>query len=200
MNILSEKSHTSRLFRIFKDSLRLVIVLALSYVALFNQYVRPYIKDNITDYKIIKREKMLLYGISGHTFVEIRDDKDNVIGQMHGFPSDESGILKEIGDKSNYKLKVFELDYDRYSKDNYKIGYVLFSGSKEEVMNKWENAKICAKQINDKDLYYPIWGFKIFSKTYNSNSVADTLISCMGLENKNIGLFTPGKNNNLLSN
>lgn len=195
--------------KIFKEIIIIIFFLILSIIILSNPLVRPTeieSKNSLSKnfWSISKREHKLVLGLTGHTFLELRDENNNVISQIHGLAADQYGNYQEVGNNKDYKLKVFVFDYDRYKIDKQKeIGNVsaqLVEGTQTEMRNYWEKAKVCGDEINQKDINYPILGFKIIGETDNSNSVTDTIVECMGLKNRDIGLFTPGRNNNLLKN
>jgi hypothetical protein len=127
----------------------------------------------------------------------MRDEKENVLYQMHGFATDENNNYKFIGNKVTDRLKVWEFDHDLY-KDTRNLdigdtGVILATGTKDYINLLWDQSKVCMSDINEKDILYPRYGFRLFGETENSNSVADTLISCMQLKNRDIGLITPGR-------
>ena len=191
-----------RMYKISKEILIIFFILSLSFFVLYNPYVRP--ADNMTYgyWTITKREHRLLLGLTGHTFIEMRDETGKVIKQMHGLATDENNNYKTVGNSSTDKLKVWEFDFDLYKEvrgvDIGNTTVTLLRTDKVEVNKFWNKAKNCSEAINNKNIPYPEFGFSLFSETENSNSVADSLIFCMGLQNQNIGLITPGRNNNLL--
>ena len=67
----------------------------------------------------------------------------------------------------------------------------LYSGTYEDVMNRWDSALAGMAQINQENLYYPMLGLG-----ENSNSVASTEIRLMGLTEPpipNEALLVPGR-------
>lgn len=184
------------------DLLKITFALSFIFLILNNNYVRPRIKKGSGYFKIEKREHKLLGGITGHTFLEMRDSEDNVLHQIHGLATDENGEVKMVGNKKTDKLKVWIFDYDLYQEtrklDIGDTGVEIASGTKDYINVIWDQAAVCKEEINSKDISYPRYGFSLFSETENSNSVTDTLISCMQLENRDLGIFTPGKHKQLL--
>jgi hypothetical protein len=95
-----------------------------------------------------------------------------------------------------------EYNGDKYSDKNINIGDIgieVASDDKDTIINNWNKARECGKVINSKNIDYPKFGFKLVSETENSNSVAHTLIQCMGYKDENIGLFNPGEKSLLIN-
>ena len=191
----------------FKKVLKEIFILIFAFVFVYfvfnNNYVRPALKEGNKDWSINKREHKLALGLSGHTFIELQNESGQVIGQIHGFAYDEkTADIVETATKGGYKLKVFVFDYDYYlsrNKEGAKAGISLYKGSASSTKQLWDKAKICGAEIDSKNYDYPRYGFKIINETENSNSVAHSIINCIGLKDKNIGLITPGHNTDLLS-
>lgn len=204
-----------KLLKLLKDIFIIAAVGSLSYIALNNTYVRPHIVvntggDNIdindsknenNNWHIHKKEHKILMGISGHTFLELVNNKNETVEQIHGFAYDAiNEKMVESAIKSGFKLKVFNFDYDFY-KDEIGIDFpaiVLMTDKKEMIVDTWNKAKSCGEIINQKDINYPRYGFKIISETENSNSVAHSIAICAGLADSQIGLLSPGAKTILL--
>jgi hypothetical protein len=73
----------------------------------------------------------------------------------------------------------------------------LFSGSEASALALWNKALLCGDAINVQNLGYPFLG-----AGNNSNSVASTLIKCMGFSEPDLpgGHSTPGRGEMLLDN
>ena len=195
--------------KLAKDILIICFCVFVVYILLNNGYVRP--KPSINkdtesiNWHIYKREHKLLMGLTGHNYLELVDAQSKVRGQIHGFAYDESkDKIVERADKNGYKLKAFAFDYDYYkfkslgtdtpfSLDLDIPGIDLYSEHRDSVIHIWNKAKLCAAAINNKDIDYPRYGFKLLSETENSNGVAHSVILCAGLSDINIGLITPGQ-------
>lgn len=190
--------------KILKEISNITIGGFLIFIILFNPYVRPKQELKTGIWSIEKREHRLLMGLTGHTFLELRDENNNVVYQMHGLPTDSTGAKLDVGNKDGYKLKVWEFDGDKYlTKENKligKTGVTLAYGNKDEMLQIWTKLRECSIEINKQDIDYPKFGFNVFRETRNSNSVTDSLIECANLENKTIGIITPGRNNILINN
>jgi hypothetical protein len=203
----------SIIFKIIKESAIILATLLLCNLVLNNNYVRPTLDilnsqkevASDTSWHIYKREHKLLLGISGHHFIEMRDENNNIISQIHGKaydPTDKEIVEVAKSMSKNYKLKVIEYNGDKYSDKNINIGDIgieVASDDKDTIINNWNKARECGKVINSKNIDYPKFGFKLVSETENSNSVAHTLIQCMGYKDENIGLFNPGEKSLLIN-
>ncbi len=225
-----------KLLKLLKDIVIIVGCVAISYFVLNNNYVRPHIVKNVSDFNsntdtidtknninhnsrdqsnwhIYKKEHKILMGISGHTFLELTNSKDETVEQIHGFAYDVvNNKMIESAIKSGFKLKVFDFDYDFYKyniKNNEKINsdidtssfsaIELISDNSTSTLEIWNKAKACGEIINQKDINYPRYGFKIISETENSNSVAHSIALCAGLTDTQIGLISPGARTLLIS-
>ena len=204
----------SKIFKIIKESAIIIATLLLCNLVLNNNYVRPTLDildsqkevASDTSWHIYKREHKLVLGISGHHFIELRDSNNNIISQIHGKAYDN--ITKEIVEvaksfRKNYKLKVIEYNGDKYSDINLNIGDIgieIAKGNEADMKASWTKAEECGKVINRESIDYPKFGFRLINETENSNSVAHTLINCMGYTDKSIGLFNPGEKSLLIDN
>ncbi len=193
---------------IIKDIAILIFVWMFVYFVFNNTYVRPLLpKEDLSFIKnktwsINKKEHKIVIGLTGHTYLEMVDINGEVIGQIHGFAYDtDKGEVIERAMKIGYKLKVFVFDYNYYSlrgeKEN-NSGISLYNGTASTTIDLWGKAKICAAAIDNRDYNYPQYGFNFMSETENSNSVAHSIINCIGLIDKNIGLITPGRSTELI--
>ncbi len=232
MNILNEyRLNKAKLA--LKDIMVISLTMSLVYIALNNSYVRPSLQlsQGSSVWSIDKREHKLLMGLSGHNYLELVDNNNKVISQIHGFAYDPiNGEIVERATRSGYKLKVFVFDYNyykvndyylkennnknivkynTYNENNIKIsnandidmtlpGTELYSGDMSSTLVIWAKAKLCAAEIDNQDIDYPRYGFKIINETENSNSVAHSIANCSGLSDTPVGLLTPGSNTNLI--
>ena len=145
-------------------------------------------------------QQPLVFGIAGHNFLTLRDEKNTIIGELHGLATDrDTGAWKYVGDNSKDQLKVwyFRNPHEYITQKNYS-GKVLTKGNKSDVITLWQQALECKDRINEKNISYPLYGVNMQGDTENSNSVAYTLTLCMGLDAKHLGLITPGWGKNLL--
>ena len=204
--------------KIIKEILIVIFTFVFVYFAFNNTYIRPILKvenyNNIinknsslvkeknTQWHINKREHKIVMGLTGHTYLEMINENGEVMGQIHGFAYDpNTGEIIERAMKSGYKLKVFAFDYNYYLSRGKKedvSGISLYSDVASNTISMWSKAKICAAAIDILDYNYPKYGFNFITETENSNSVSHSIINCIGLKDKNIGLITPGENTNLI--
>ena len=208
--------------KVIKEILIVVFTLNFVYFAFNNNYVRPVLNDknyNNIDNKnnllnkeesgywhINKREHSIVWGLSGHTYLELVDNNSEIVGQVHGFAyNTNTGEIVERAMQSGYKLKVFVFDYNYYllkgdNKEDNKngSGVNIYSGTESSSTELWVKAKNCAASIDTQDYEYPKYGFRVDGSTINSNSVSHTIIKCMGLADINIGLITPGRYTDLI--
>lgn len=218
-----QKLLIQKVFNILKDIIIIIFCIVISYFALNNNYVRPHVtikinSDSINtqdndlsnisnnqdnnNWHIYKKEHKILLGISGHTFLELANNKNEVVEQIHGFAYDSvNDQMIETAVKSGLKLRVFNFDYDFYKDE---IGFdfpaiELMSDNSTSTLEVWNKAKACGELINQKDINYPRYGFKIISETENSNSVAHSIANCAGLMDRQIGLLSPGARTLLLT-
>lgn len=142
----------------------------------------------------------LIFGLAGHNYLALRSENGHIVSELHGLATDASnGGWKYIGSNPSDLLKVWEFDSSRYYLAEKKFpGIILKEGTKDELLSVWNKAYDCKEAINEKNIPYPPYGFRIRNETTNSNSVAYTLASCMELSTKHIGVFTPGDGRNLL--
>ena len=147
-------------------------------------------------------QQPLVFGIAGHNFLTLRNQKNTIVGELHGLATNaKTGAWKYIGNDSTDKLQVwhFKSSHEYITQKNY-AGIVLFKGTKDEATMLWNKALDCKEKINAQKLLYPPYGVKVNGDTENSNSVAYTLTLCMNLDAEHIGLITPGWGKNLLGN
>ncbi|MDD3775464.1 MAG: calcium-binding protein [Sulfurovaceae bacterium] len=132
------------------------------------------------------------YSIPGvpasHNFWVLLDASGNVISEMHGLATERgpNGNIVPIGtDDDNYSLRVYRFDHTNTLGTEYLDNYTLvesgqdtrivFTSSKDVVLDRWDDATRAISYLNSLDLDYPAYGFNIFSDTVNSNSTFRTL-------------------------
>ncbi len=191
------------IIKILKDFFDIIFVLFICFLILFNPYVRPKQIVGYGYWSIQKREHRLMLGLTGHTFIELRDKNDKVIAQLHGLATDKNtNKWKEIGNSDDDYLKVWEFDQDKYKEyrglDIGRTSVNIITGNEKAMNKKWQELVLCGTEINKIEIKYPKYGFRIFSETENSNSVAHSLLLCGNLKDREIGLITPGKSTDLI--
>ena len=162
------------------------------------------------NYKIVKMQLPIVGGIAGHNFIVMLNDKNQVIGELHGLATknecNEVGepIVKPIGYLPSDRLKFHKIDGEYFYNENYPQ-QTVFEGTEAEVRAKWEMAIGSGWAINRKDLRYPILGvIDVFESPFNgpenSNSVASILLKTMGLDDPHLEWrLTPGEKKQLLT-
>ena len=145
-------------------------------------------------------QQPLIFGIAGHNFLTLRNEKNTIVTELHGLATDaKTKKWKYIGTQSTDRLLVWEFkDSNEYLTQKNFSGIILSQGNKEEIVHTWGKALICREKINEQGLLYPPYGVNVRGDTENSNSVAYTLMLCMGLDTEHLGLITPGWGKNLL--
>ena len=186
--------------RIARDFFWSGIVILFLYAVTHNPIVRPMPKPSPGMWSIQFMQHPLIFGLAGHNYLALRNENGHIVSELHGLATDASnGGWKYIGSNPNDLLKVWEFDNSRYYLAEKKFpGIILKEGSRDELLSIWNKAYDCKDSINEKNIPYPPYGFRIRNETTNSNSVAYTLASCMELGTKHIGVFTPGDGRNLL--
>lgn len=186
--------------RIVRDFFWSGIFIFFIYAITHNPIVRPMPKPAPGNWSIQFMQKPLVFGLAGHNYLALRDEKSNIVSELHGLATDTAtGKWKYIGSNPADILRVWQFESPRYYLAEKKFpGIILKEGTKEELFSIWDKAIPCKEEINEKDIPYPPYGFSLRNETTNSNSVAYTLATCMELGTKHIGVWTPGDAVNLL--
>jgi hypothetical protein len=143
-----------------------------------------------------------------HNYLVLHDDDGNVVSEMHGLPYDP--VKKEhvtVGRSSDY-LRAVEFPFGRYPEGkkwstDRDSQHILWRGSNEEAMAKWQAAKTAHDEINRGNLTYNLWGSDLNGPrdwdapvpdviAGNSNSVNRTLVEAMGLKMPSLPTMAPG--------
>ncbi|MBP6888077.1 MAG: hypothetical protein KBC21_00055 [Candidatus Pacebacteria bacterium] len=192
----------SRLYGVTKDVAIIFFFLVCFFVLTHNPMVRPEPKKALGTWSIELRQRPLALGIAGHNYLMLRNEQGEVVAQLHGLPTDTvTGAWKYIGRNKTDVLRVWEFDKENPNKElENGYGISLIATSQIEALRLWEKAQTCAIKVDLLYLPYPPFGISFRKDTENSNSVAYTLATCMGLATKHIGLFTPGWGKDLLEN
>ena len=143
----------------------------------------------------------LLLGVAGHNYLVLRDSYNNILSELHGLATDattKKWKLTGIDPTDTLQVWEFSTSSEFITRKTYP-GVLLLEGSKELVEQTWSKAQACEEAINQKNIPYPPLGFTLRKDTLNSNSVAYTLVTCMGLSTRHVGLLTPGETENLLN-
>lgn len=129
---------------------------------------------NINYYKVILSQ-LRIAKFFGHNFLVLIDETGAVISELNGLATSKNGKTKPIGYLLSDRLKVYEFRKAYFYK-NTQQQITLLHANKEVILRKWNVALKTVNLINIKKLPYPLFGLG-----KNSNSVASTLIRCMGL-------------------
>ncbi len=186
--------------RFVKDLFIIALFLGAFYLLTNNPFTHPSPEDAHGFWSIQLMQQPLVFGIAGHNFLTLRNEKNLIVGELHGLATNaQTGKWKYRGNDSTDILHVwhFKSSLEYVTQKNY-AGTLLFKGSKTDAINLWNMAVTCGEYINSKTLLYPPYGVKVNGDTENSNSVAYTLTLCMGLDAERLGLITPGWGKNLL--
>ena len=188
----------TRLF--IKDLFWSLIFILSVYGITHNPITQPKPQPIPGNWSIQIMQHPLLFGITGHNYLALRNQDGDIVEELHGLATDGiTGQWKYIGTKSTDVLKVWEFSGPRYYlAEKAYPGKILTEGTWQNMKTLWDMARGCKKPINDKNIPYPMLGVNLNGETENSNSVAYTLSLCMGFDAKHVGLVTPGEKKNLL--
>ena len=147
------------------------------------------------NYKIVKSQLPLIGGMAGHNFVVVLDPHNRPIHELNGLATSKDGKIKPIGNSPSDKLYVYnEKGAKGFFYKSSQNQAVVFEGSYEEVMHKFNLGYEIGQEINRRNPSYPILGLG-----RNSNSVASTLLRGMNLKDPDLGMaLTPGENSLLI--
>lgn len=147
------------------------------------------------NYKIVKSQLPLIGGMAGHNFVVVLDSHNCPIHELNGLATSKDGKIKPIGNSPSDKLYVYnEKGAEGFFYKSSQNQAIVFEGSYEEVMHKFNLGYEIGQEINKRNFSYPKWGLG-----KNSNSVASTLLKGMNLKDPDLGrALTPGENSLLI--
>jgi hypothetical protein len=144
-----------------------------------------------------------------HNFLVLYDDNGNVVSELHGFATDpNTGVRKSVGRSSDY-LRAVEPDRGDGFYAAGQPEQVLWQGSHDDALARWNAAREARDQINDRNLTYNAWGSDLNGPkdwdapvpdviAGNSNSVNSTLVDAMGMRLPSMPYMAPGIENPLL--
>ncbi len=187
-------------FHFVKDLIFSLVFLVGVYFLVHNPITQPTPEYHLGMWSVETLQHPLLLGLAGHNYLILRNDKGQIVSELHGLATDAStGTYKYFGTKKTDELKVWEFSSIRYSMKEYQFpGVVLTQGDVSTTLTLWGLAKNCMAEINKKDILYSLYGINLLGTTENSNSATYTLAQCMGLDIRHIGIFTPGSQTDLL--
>lgn len=186
--------------RIARDFLWSGIFIFFIYGVTHNPIVRPTPNPTPGNWSIQFMQRPLVFGLAGHNYLALRNEESGIVSELHGLATDmATGQWKYIGSSPEDVLQVWQFHNARYYLAEKKFpGIILKEGTEDELISIWNKAVSCKEPINQKRIPYPPYGFSLRNETTNSNSVAYTLATCMGLAARHIGIWTPGATMNLL--
>lgn len=126
-------------------------------------------------YQIIQSQLPLVWGLGGHNLVVVTDPSGGVLGEFNGLATSARGQIKPIGYLPTDQLRVFKFSQARYYRSTQNQYVVFSSSSYADISSRINAMEQCMHQINAQNMRYPFLGLG-----KNSNSVASTLLSCIG--------------------
>ena len=158
------------------------------------------IKTADNDCYTIEARSYSIAGIASHNFWVLRDEKKNVIAQLHGLATDrKTNTFKPIG-VFNDRLGFYEF---KTAKDDpsfiftKQVSVSVFQGAKEDALIRWQKATSQIDRLNELDLNYTPFGIFGLLVT-NSNSAYRLFSKLMGIECCRFpGVLEPGIGNDL---
>ena len=187
--------------RFVQDIVLIIITGMLLYAVIHNPITHPTPKVHTGLWSIQLMQQPLVFGIAGHNYLVLRNNKNIIQEELHGLATDGiTGAWKYIGNDSTDILTVWKFTSPHFylAQKNYS-GTALAEGDERTMVSTWRKAAPCVTQINNLHISYPPYGMNIRGDTENSNSVAYTLTRCMGLDAEHLGLITPGWGKDLLA-
>lgn len=146
-----------------------------------------------------------IVGLAAHDFWVLRDEKGNVLGQLHGLATNTKNKIKPIGTMGD-KLKFYHFGSRAILlglNPNCDLNYIkagqksklIFSGSTDDVLDRWDNAVKALPHLNA--LEVPYTPFAILGLVHiNSNTAYTLLGKLMGMPVHNFsGCWQPGCRN-----
>lgn len=153
------------------------------------------------NYKIEARSYDLM-SIASHNFWVLRDEKGDVVAQLHGLATDrKDNSIKPIGyffDRLGfYEFKAARNDLTFISKTQ--KFETVYQGDKEDVLARWEKAACQLAKLNERDINYSPFGILGYPIT-NSNSAYHLFAQLMEIDCCRFsGVLEPGIKNPLSS-
>jgi hypothetical protein len=146
-----------------------------------------------------------LVGLAAHDFWVLRDEKGNVLGQLHGLATNTENRIKAIGIIGD-KLKFYhfgpraillglnpgcDLNYIKAGQKS----QLVFSGRPDEVLSRWDNAVKALPYLNSLNVPYTPFGILGLAHI-NSNTAYTLLGKLMGVAVHNFSCcWQPGCRN-----
>jgi hypothetical protein len=177
--------------------LQLAIIGGILYALINSSYTKPSPTITKGNWSIEKAVYPLVGGLAGHNYIILRDNNGLIQKEFHGFPTDTAtGRYKTISFTKNDVLKAYEFSYPVFtSRSDIISSETVIFGNEKAIKLLWQQGKQCLPEINAENVTYPQLGVSFINETINSNSIADTLLTCMQLPTPHVGLITPGDSN-----
>ena len=150
-----------------------------------------------------------------HSFVALVDENNNVVEELHGnsynvkkqLTTDNSFNPRQMFNmvasklslifrgKSHDKLRVFLKTHDRENKpDHSRTTFTeVLSGTKEDMLDKWNLAVQNAVYINSLNVNYVAIGMGVKKFGQKCHSVTVSLLRAMGVEREHLSIFKQHK-------
>lgn len=146
-----------------------------------------------------------IVGIASHNFWVLRDEKDNVLGQLHGLatnPQNEILPIGNIGDKLkfyHFGSRAIQLGLNSDSNKSYikanQKSKMVYVGTATDVLARWDNAVKTLPFLNGLEIPYTPFGIIGLSQI-NSNSAFSLIGKIMAIPvPKFKGYWQPGLDN-----
>lgn len=148
----------------------------------------------------IEARALPVVGIAAHDFWVLRDPSGKAVAELHGLATERAtGLDRPIGtDSDAYSLRAWHFvrpeppeglaaavagprgpNYSYIGSDQPHV--TVASGSRDEVLARWNAAVGAIDTINRRDLDYPVLGVNPFGGTVNSNSMYRTFGEIMNV-------------------
>ncbi|HEY8034262.1 MAG TPA: hypothetical protein VIF37_01585 [Methylobacter sp.] len=131
-----------------------------------------------------------IVGVVAHDFWVLRDEKGQVLGQLHGLATSPERVIKPIGTLGD-KLKFYHFGLRAISfglNPARNLNYIksgqqskpMFSGSPKDVLARWDNAVKALPYLNSLDVVYTPFGI-VGIAAVNSNTAYHLLGKLMSI-------------------
>ncbi|MGL6291367.1 MAG: XVIPCD domain-containing protein [Silanimonas sp.] len=167
----------------------------------------------------IEARALPVVGIAAHDFWVLRDPSGKAVAELHGLATERAtGLDRPIGtDSDAYSLRAWHFvrpeppeglaaavdgprgpQYTYIGRDQPHV--TVASGSREDVLSRWNAAVGAIDTINRRDLDYPVLGVNPLGGTVNSNSMYRTFGEIMNVPVVDFpGRLEPGLDQRTLS-
>jgi hypothetical protein len=148
-------------------------------------------------YRIVEAQRPIVLGLAGHDLIAVLNPSGQVIQEFDGLATSANGQIKPIGYLPSDTLHVYPFDSQEYYNTS-EPQSTLVAATNYAQLTPYINAMTtCMNDMNALNLSYPFLGLGA-----NSNSVASTMVACMGVPEPSLvgsAPITPGVGTLLLS-